>query len=195
MRSRRICGGYERHLVFINRTSEGPQKRRYLEEVKETTLNTSAPYCDAVTSKCDLPSHWTPKLAKSFENNFLQWLHGSLVLDGTNDCTSVLGVVMSIASPGPLLEQSLLALAMSRFGKVSGDYTALQRGQILYSKSLRWFGTALMNPEISKTDDSLATACILGLYEVTETQPQILYFAHDHAAAGDPLNRGAIWLA
>ena len=74
--------------------------------------------------------------------------------------------IMAMSSHGPLLALSLLAISLTKFGKVVGDFTTVQQGQHKYSESLRRLQWALGDIVASKDEDTLACAVMLGLYEV-----------------------------
>ncbi len=69
--------------------------------------------------------------------------------------STLLVPILSISAPGPLLNSSLLALSLSRFGKVKKDYTAYQRGQMHYMSALRQLQAALDDPRRNKSDETL----------------------------------------
>jgi hypothetical protein len=143
-------------------------KRRALEEVKDTddTLTASRGSVgvrarrEAPTSTIDNSMFSTPDLAAWYFQDFLRSGSGKKF-------SGFLLPMLAVASPGPLLSSSLLALSMGLFGKVKQDFTAYQKGQTFYVSSLRQLQTALNDPVKRMTEETLAVTAVLGVFEVS----------------------------
>ena len=168
--TRRVCRGYERYPVFVHTTKDGVQRRQRLEEVKDIepkcSLGTSAAIVSG-THGC----HGSPviSVAKPVQNHvdFVQWFQYAFVLTReVGQFAYFMTPIVALSVPGPLLRSSLLALSMTKYGRLTGDFTAVQRGQQNYVYSLRRLHLALGDNTASKDEDTLACAVVLALHEV-----------------------------
>lgn len=74
--------------------------------------------------------------------------------------------ILTLASPQPALDKSLLAIAVTRCGLVHEDPILLTQGRQLYARSLTLLQRTLDIPQLAALDETFATVCILMLYEV-----------------------------
>ena len=189
LRSRRVCGGYERSQVFVNRTIDRSQKSRHLNEVKEASLERSASSGSLIVPRSyqSLLLNMDIKQSVCNESDFINWLHRSVIAAGIDESGAlVMAAIMSEESPGPLLKRSLLAISMLRFGETSSNLPIVQQANAMYCQSLKLLRDVLGNAKISQTDEVLASATILGCYEVIE-----LDFGYDLALISIQLMRTA----
>ena len=79
------------------------------------------------------------------------------------------GLQTMIAEAGPSSEltQACTIIALANLGTKLGDATYLHRAEGLYSVLLRSFRLSISNEAIFTTVESLTTAALLGLYEVS----------------------------
>ncbi|KAF2760451.1 hypothetical protein EJ05DRAFT_285230 [Pseudovirgaria hyperparasitica] len=167
VRSGRTCQGYERHDVFVNRTAAGMQKRRRLEEVKDQRLEeiknalVSGAFSQAMVAPAPSP------------DDHVHWFYRHFVISRTDPrLTQFMSPVMQITTPGPLLTSSLRALSIMKFGRAIHDIAAEQQGQKLYGRSLGKLRLALTDATASKSDETLACAVVLGLFELLNVHPK-----------------------
>ena len=168
--TRRVCRGYDRYPVFVHTTVEGVQKRQRLEEVKDAGPENSHSSGTALNRRlCASRDVQCSGLTDSIQSHidFVQWFHHAFVLTReVGQFAYFMTPIVALASPGPLLRISLLALSMTKYGRVVGDFTVVQRGQQAYVYSLRRLHLALSDPVASKDEGTLACAVVLGFHEV-----------------------------
>lgn len=177
-RSKRVCEGYERYPVFINRTNAGLQKRKPLEEAKPTSAESATakqPSGDLAQSELRSSAGEHPFRFSSGDVEstiFISW-YWDFLAPSRSVKSSLQGRlshwlyhIITISSPQSALGHSLLAIAVTRCGMTHRDPILLNQGQKLYTSSLGLLQHTLNNPELAIRDETLATVCILMLYEV-----------------------------
>jgi hypothetical protein len=73
---------------------------------------------------------------------------------------------LQTADPRPALQEALLAISTTAFGKLNGNPTLLIEGHRLYSKALHLLRLALDEPLSVQHDDTLDATCLMILFEV-----------------------------
>lgn len=177
-RSRRTCEGYERYPVFVNRTDAGLQKRIPLEEAKPASaVCTTFKESSSDVTPIQLQTNNVPPFLQSGAIEgaaFLSWywdsLAPSLYLKGSLEgrVSHWIYHIITLASPHPALDHSLRAIAVTRCGLAYEDPILLNQGRRLYVRSLSLLQRSLYNPELAALDETLATVCIMVLYEVCQ---------------------------
>lgn len=66
----------------------------------------------------------------------------------------------------PALDQALLAISVTRYGKAYGEPTVLEKGRQIYVRALSLLQQCLYDEELAMLDETLATICVLVVYEV-----------------------------
>ena len=173
----RICEGYERYPVFINRTAGGLQKRRPLEEAKSRSC-TGAPAREAAvlgstshipSSAVNLPS--SPVTYAVWSAGFLGWFWENYSLADAPSGRFMKRPVwvyhaINIPQPSAVLHQSLLALSIIRRGRANEDQALVNEGQRTYGKALVQLQRAIYDPQVASHEETLAATRALVLYEV-----------------------------
>ena len=163
----RLCEGYDRFPVFINRTLQGLQKRKPLEEAKSDSASRAVALIR--TSVDRLPS--APSAGKVWSDNFLSWFWDNYSpMDGSSN-TLVTGPVwlyhaMTVSFPTEALTQALLALSIVRRGRINNDNTLLYEGRNIYSQALRLLQKDLYDLQRVGQEETLAATRVMALYEV-----------------------------
>ncbi|KAH0837397.1 hypothetical protein FOPE_05043 [Fonsecaea pedrosoi] len=163
--------GYDRYPVFIIRDQTGLQRRRPLEEARPTTTTTTTPQPTVQNPNTILLSRPSSiqlndaQLVSSFWDRYSAdparssrvrepaWLYHSLC----------------ITTPTTTLRLALLSLAYTRTGRLQNNQVLLTKGQELYCQALRSMQTALYDPQLMRSDDTLAAARCMVLYESFES--------------------------
>lgn len=178
----RPCEGYERYPVFINRTVHGIRRRGPLEEAKPGVdlrpnavtaiytgigngLNTNPPFSGARLVLC-------PSTHAIWATAFLGWFWEDYApIDGTLYRTMRrplwLFNAMNLPNPSVALSQSLLALAVVRQGRSSGNETTLNEGRCMYGRALLVLQSDLCDKQRACHEETLAAARAMALYEVS----------------------------
>lgn len=76
------------------------------------------------------------------------------------------GILATLSRREEALRQTILAIGLVTLGKGSNDQTVVRQGQALYGKAMQEVGVALHSPQRQKSEALLATARLLGLYEI-----------------------------
>lgn len=164
--------------IFLINTLDGRAPRKHLEEAKGFS-HSSLEQLDVVSrgkyqgnrlvATGDLPqlvsAHgvWERQVVSWFWNSYAP----STRLAGDSDSGSVwLYHAIQISSPIPVLKQSLLALSMTRYGRVKGDFDLTKRGHQIYGNALKLLQEALYDEVLMWNDETLASVRALVLYEV-----------------------------
>ena len=92
--------------------------------------------------------------SNSSQRQLSHWLHG----------------ILCLGSSFPALHQALLALSVRQYGSKHHDQFVSNEGRRIYTRSLARFQKALYDPELCMLDETLATACVMVLYEMTDPQ-------------------------
>lgn len=66
----------------------------------------------------------------------------------------------------PALDEALLALSLTRYGKVHSDRTVLEKGQQIYVQALGLLQQCLYDEKLALLDETLATVSVMALHEV-----------------------------
>ena len=98
----------------------------------------------------------TASASDSSQGQLSHWLYG----------------ILCLGSGFPALQQALLALSVRQYGSKHHDQHVSNQGRRIYIRSLAQFQKALYAPELCMLDETLATACVMVLYEMTD--PQII---------------------
>lgn len=115
----------------------------------------------------------SPDKPLSDPDAYIQWFYVGFVLTGQDiHLSAFMPPIMPIAVPGTTLYQSLLAVALMKFGKVKEDAGTILEGRRLYSSSLMRLHQDLADMNRSQDDQTLACATILGVFEVFRDAPR-----------------------
>ena len=171
-RSGRVCEGYAKGPVFLNRTAKGLMKRGRLEEALPHRGSTVAESSQASAS-AQLAAHRLPAQVGTvavhdarLEGSFLERHLPSEGPRQSSDPIPYLRGIMMSASRGRALEPALRALWMTRMARMTKNRDLLMRGRQHYGVSLRQLQGCLSDVELAIGEETLATAQILSLYEV-----------------------------
>lgn len=69
----------------------------------------------------------------------------------------------------PALDQALLAISLTRYGKVYRELAVLGKGRQIYVRALNLLQQCLYDEGLAMLDETLATICVLVLYEVSSS--------------------------
>lgn len=182
----RRCEGYERYPVFINRTAHGIRRRRPLEEAKPSAGSrpNAVTAVDAGTGNGfeARPALSGPRLGLCPSTHAI-WTAASLgwfwedyapteaTLDRTMRRPLWLFYALNLPNPSVALLQSLLALAVVRQGRSSGNETMLNEGRCIYDRALVVLQSDLCDKQRALHQETLAAARAMALYEVSPTLP------------------------
>ncbi|CAD6590867.1 MAG: hypothetical protein ASARMPREDX12_004762 [Alectoria sarmentosa] len=192
-KSRRVCEGYARFPVFLNRTLQGPEKRYGLEEVKtpfsqSSDRDVSQP--QPMVSNIDF-QRGLVESRRAYDNRILVQPDDSAAFDQqiistlwekyTPSISSVqagtpcvwLQHIIDLPTRGMPLQLSLKAFAMTRIGWINKDETLVLRGNMCYGRALNAIQNSLSS-EASMWDELFAAGYVLSVYELFEsTTPSI----------------------
>ena len=79
-----------------------------------------------------------------------------------------------LSNPPPALRLSLIALAMTRLGRLHEDNVIVREGMVVYGSALTEFQKALYEQRSVCQDETLATCNVLALYEVGKSFTRVL---------------------
>ena len=183
VRSGRSCEGYDRYPVFINRTAEGLQRRKPLEEAKTgssdpgitTVASARAGFDPGLAARpsssvaTHLPS--SPSSGAIWSAGFLSWFWEDYTpadapSNGPPGGPSWLYLAMNIPHPTRALRQSLLALSVVRWGRAKHDTSLVFEGQRIYGHSIAMLQRAINDPQEAWHEETLAATRAMVLYEV-----------------------------
>lgn len=174
--SGRVCEGYKRGPVFLNRTAQGWEKRSRLEEAlprhdehddAQTDSPKSSSSSDSSSSPpTDLQVSSTKTMKLQFHSLFLENYLPSNPSLGPGLTQTWLAEAVRLHKPGRALEYSLHALCMTRIGKLAGDQSLVVKGGVAYGHALRELQLALSSKRAG-SDDTLAACLVLSIYEVS----------------------------
>lgn len=74
--------------------------------------------------------------------------------------------VLSIASKQPALDEALLAVSLTKYGRVYRESIIIEKGRQNYTRALGLLQQSLCDEELAMLDETLATVSIMVLYEV-----------------------------
>jgi hypothetical protein len=69
-------------------------------------------------------------------------------------------------SQQPALDETLLAISLTRYGRVYSESAILEKGRQIYIRALGLLQQSLCNEELAVLDETLTTVGIMVLYEV-----------------------------
>lgn len=179
----RVCEGYERYPVFLNRTAQGANKRHRLDEAKPKSL--SGPVQIDVAAR-----DWRQMIAavaKSEDNRILSQLSATPAFDSQiialfferylpvdkstqNAGRCWLRQAVGLPNPGEALHLSLKAISMTRLGRLFEDERLAFQGGTCYGVALQQLRKALQSEVAVRQDETLAAGFILALYELFESE-------------------------
>ena len=173
----RQCEGYERYPIFLNRTVEGISRRSHLQEAKEapafSTYDDVRLAPDDVSHGGGFHSNLFREISghSAWEVRVVAWFWDSYApttaATEKSKSTSVwLYHAVELSNPTPVLHQALLALSITRYGRVHGNLAMRKHGQAIYGNALRLLQQALYNEVLMYDDETLASVRALVLYEV-----------------------------
>lgn len=158
----RMCEGYARYPVFLNRTRQGLAKRDRCEEAKRpqetvlwldpSTVSSSTPITTKqrkiVGSQQTETNNMAlqPSNAVACETQLIStfWEHYMPSESVQTGCQCTwLQLVLSLQNPSHVLRQSLKAVAMARLGWIHQDDTLVLNGRVLYGQALHEVQKAL----------------------------------------------------
>lgn len=187
---------YARFPVFLNRTIEGPEKRRGLEEAKPLAYTTTASgevaRLDDSTSPSMLSNiayqHDSLRQHVSADNRLLVQPTSSTVLDqqlisnfwekyipadartqGLQSPCLWLKQIIALPNRGQALQLSLKALALTRLGFVTNDESMARQGSINYVGALQLVQRDLQCEDLVMRDDLFLAGYTLAIYEVSRS--------------------------
>jgi hypothetical protein len=173
MQSGRVCEGYKRGPVFLNRTAQGWEKRSRLEEALPRRDEQEEIQVDSPSSSNSSKSPSPPRQLSSakavklqFHGLFLENYLPSNPKEGLGLTHTWLAEAVRFHNPGKALEYSLHALCITRIGRIAGDQALVLKGSVAYGHALRELQLALSSPKLAGTDDTLASCLVLSIYEV-----------------------------
>ncbi|KIV87647.1 hypothetical protein PV11_03179 [Exophiala sideris] len=176
----RVCEGYQRYAVFVNRTPEGLQRRQRLEEAilpghvipagrqthpANVILADSNASGTAVTVAGDLDNAAARSLLDDFMIIYLPTAPGNR----TGATLTWLKEAYGYSQPSLLLEVARNALAANRVAAVSGDSSMQRIGHMYYGRALQAL-TEQLNQQSENRDDQVleAVRCLM-IYELFES--------------------------
>ncbi|CAD6580282.1 MAG: hypothetical protein ASARMPRED_009410 [Alectoria sarmentosa] len=183
----RICEGYSRYPVFVNRTRQGIAKREPFEEAKpsQDTVSWSASYKvpfavptfaqqkntpsnqETVSSGMSLqPSNAAVCEAQLISTFWEHYIPQQSIQTGYQ--CAWLQQTLGLPDPSPALRLALKALAMARLGWIHRDNTLVLNGRVFYGQALQEVQKSLYDERTMWQDETLATGNILALYEFCE---------------------------
>ena len=182
--SGRVCEGYQRYPVFINRTTEGFEKRHRLEEAKNLPISNDTGSETHLTGPEVTSFHGVSFNRRARDNRLLTPPSSSIVFDQQiissfwekftpSDANAQDGTpsnwlqrVIGLPEPGKAIYYSLKALAMTRLGWINRDESLALQGRLCYSSALQVLHTRLSSEHIIHEDDIFAAGFALSIYEV-----------------------------
>ena len=186
-KSGRVCEGYERFPVFLNRTLQGLEKRCGLEEAK--TLSSQSSDRDLslpqpMASNIEFQRGLVESL-RSYDNRILVQPNESAAFDQriisalwekyTTSINSVQGGspcvwlqhILNYPSWEIPLHLSLRAFAMTRLGYINKDESMVLHGNMYYGRALNAVQRSLLSEAAMPQDELFAAGYVLSVYEVT----------------------------
>ena len=184
--SGRVCEGYKRGAVFLNRTALGLEKRKRLEEAQPRQLTSPLSLSPQSSNTSDqgtdhakrdretddtvyplvLPLTAVNVMKKKFQGLFLEDYLPVRPNDGPGLYRDWLCEVVALNRPDQVLEYSLHALCITRSGRIHGDQDLVVQGSVAYGYALKELQKALVFPRSATKDETLAACYILSIYEV-----------------------------
>ena len=171
--------------MFINRTPGGVEKQTRLAEAKARPLaeghpchSGSHPVVGGAANALRLarPSPTSilssPEIAKA---RVVSWFWESYSFSTASSISresdpAWLYEVISIPFQTPVLQQALIALSVTRFGRSNHDAAFVKEGQQMYGRALNTLQNALVDNILVLQDETLAAVRTLVLYEVSHVR-------------------------
>jgi hypothetical protein len=188
IKSKRICGGYQRDRTFINHSAcEGW-------EISPTKIVVNAPVTATLTSKAFVTNHVTSPIEDTTVTLASKRDLCSLILQdpcplalyrqqligvfltyhlvekkrGSIETKSWFALLSQLPFPIIALDRSLLAICTARLGHIHNDEALVQKSLAMYTVGLGELQKALYDPELMYSDQTLGSCMALALYEVME---------------------------
>lgn len=166
----------------MNRTADGWQKRQRLEEAQPRDEQERSPQESPTSTQTTTPPleprsiHWPVKHVsdttvkrRMFQMLFLENYLPSAPKYSRGTPGAWVTEAVHLNNLGLALEIALQALCITRVGRYTGHQDLIYRGKIAYGQALRALYIALGTPKLAGSDETLAAASILALYEVNES--------------------------
>ena len=185
-KSRRVCEGYKRFPVFLNRTLQGPEKRHGLEEAKtpflqslDEDLSQPQPMLSNIDFQRGLVESRRasdnrilvqPTDSAAFDQQIISALwenytpSNSSVQSGT-PCVWLQHIIDLPTRKVPL-HLSLKAFAMTRIGWINKDESLVLQGNLCYGRALNAVQKSLSSEASMWQDELFAAGYVLSVYEV-----------------------------
>lgn len=173
----RLCEGYERYPVFLNRTAQGADRRHRLDEVKPNfeILAALANLNDnrMLSQLSATPAFDSQIIALFFESYLPADKH---VQDGYG--RGWLQQAIGLQNPGEALHLSIKAMSMNRLGRSFKDGRLVFQGAQCYGSALQQLRKALQSKVTVWHDETLAAGFVLALYDVSLSKTYSSSFAY-----------------
>lgn len=172
--SGRVCEGYQRYPVFINRTTKGAEKRHGLEEAKVVPISKDTRSKPHLTVPEVASFHEVSFNRRARDNQMLTRPSNSTVFDQQiissfwdkfipmdanaqdGSPSNWLQRVIGLPEPGKAIYYSLKALAMTRLGWINGDESLALQGRLCYSSALQLLRKSLSSEHVIYEDNIFA---------------------------------------
>ena len=182
----RICEGYARYPVFLNRNAQGLEKRRPLEEAKTSPSSQQARLQRLVNQPDSNFQRAMTHSRGASDNRILIQPSTFTLLDqqvissfyekyvpsyanAQNDSYSPwLRHVIDLPKPKETIYYSLKALAMTRLGWIHGDISLTSQGYECYGRGLQALQKSILDNDTMYEDAILAAGHILSIYEARD---------------------------
>ena len=185
-KSRRVCEGYARFPVFLNRTLQGPEKRHGLEEAKTTLsqppgpdLSQPRPMLSTINfQRAQVESRRVhdnrilvqPNDSVAFDQQMISalWERYTPSISSTHGGVPCMWLqnIIDLPARGIPLQLAIKAFAMTRIGWINKDDSLILHGNLCYGRALNAVQIALSS-DVSKLQDViLAAGYVLSVYEV-----------------------------
>ena len=189
IKSKRICGGYQRDRIFINHTGTAGEDRDpslafNVVKTSVVAVQKTAPY-DGV-GQMNLPKHKSSlKPNGTFHGSILQdicplalfrqQLIGAFLsyhmLEQQRGVTvkeTWFTLLSQLPIPTIALQRSILAMCAARIGRIHNDEALIQKSLRLYTEGLRELQKALYDPNLMYSNQTLGACMALASYELLE---------------------------
>lgn len=214
-----MCEGYNRGAVFLNRTVQGWEKRKRLEEARPRDSWKDVPFFSSINEDRSPSKSYRFKTPEQlsfvqqsvlqvtninidrqmFQSLFLENYLPSMPKQGLGLAGTWLCEAIQLGDPGIALDCSLHALCMTRAGRITGHQDLIKRGNAAYGSALRALFLALGSKELAGKDETLAACLILSIYEVVRpiifTVSRITGFSYSSQLLIRQVLTRDIWLA
>ena len=189
IKSKRICGGYQRNRIFINHTGTTGEDREAsfaLNVVKTPVVAVPITVLGDGGGQMSLPkrkSSLRPNTAlhgSIFQGIcplalFRQQLIGAFLsyhmLEQQRGVTvkeTWFTLLSRLPLPTMALQRSMLAMCAARVGRIHNDEVLIQEGLRLYTEGLRELQKALYDPNLMYSNQTLGACMALATYELME---------------------------